>query len=76
MFNALQYNDDLQMHFEPLDVISNNYLEAGSPIVWRNRLNDVNYLVHMYSHGSCDLNIPCIVTRITPYIEWFKEVLQ
>uniref|UniRef100_A0A1S4HCH8 Peptidase S1 domain-containing protein n=1 Tax=Anopheles gambiae TaxID=7165 RepID=A0A1S4HCH8_ANOGA len=76
MFNALQYHDDLQMHFEPLDVISNNYLEAGSPIVWRNRLNDVNYLVHMYNHGSCDLNIPCIVTRITPYIEWFKEVLQ
>nr|XP_049464262.1 uncharacterized protein LOC125907229 [Anopheles coluzzii] len=59
--------------------VSKRCYKAGSPIVWRKALNDtgyVEYLVHLYSYGSCKSNIPRVVARIAAYIEWFKEVLQ
>uniref|UniRef100_A0A182VGZ7 Peptidase S1 domain-containing protein n=1 Tax=Anopheles merus TaxID=30066 RepID=A0A182VGZ7_ANOME len=59
--------------------VSKRCYKAGSPIVWRKALNDtgyVEYLVHLYSYGSCKSNIPRVVARVAAYIEWFKEVLQ
>ena len=79
LFYANQNAFDLQYHFKAIDSILNICYGAGSPIVWRKDLNDtvfVEYLVHMYSHGGCDHHTPRVVTRIAPYIEWFKEVLQ
>uniref|UniRef100_A0A182X7W3 Peptidase S1 domain-containing protein n=1 Tax=Anopheles quadriannulatus TaxID=34691 RepID=A0A182X7W3_ANOQN len=71
MFYPKTDQSDLQVHFEANEDSSyDNYFEAGSPIVSK------PYLVHVYSHGSCNLNTPCVVARIAAYIEWFKEVLQ
>ena len=55
--------------------ISKSCYDSGSPIVWRqvrNGTDNAEYLVHMYSHGGCDLNTPRVVTRVAAYIEWFK----
>uniref|UniRef100_A0A8W7P710 Peptidase S1 domain-containing protein n=1 Tax=Anopheles coluzzii TaxID=1518534 RepID=A0A8W7P710_ANOCL len=59
--------------------ISKSCYDSGSPIIWRqvrNSTDNAEYLVHMYSHGSCDLNTPHVVTRVAAYIEWFKQLLQ
>ncbi|XP_041784620.1 uncharacterized protein LOC121600251 [Anopheles merus] len=78
-YQIVFYVGDLQVRLKPNVSISNNCYETGSPIVWRqapNSTDNVEYLVHMYSHGSCDLNIPRVVTRIAAYIGWFNAVLH
>ena len=71
MFYPKTDQSDLQVHFEANEESSyDTNFEAGSPIVSK------PYLVHVYSHGSCNLNTPCVVARVAAYIEWFKEVLQ
>ncbi|XP_061514218.1 uncharacterized protein LOC133393393 [Anopheles gambiae] len=78
-YKTLFYAGDLQVRLVPNVSISNTCYETGSPIVWRqapNSTDNVEYLVHMYSHGSCDLNTPRVVTRIAAYIGWFKAVLH
>lgn len=71
-------HDFLRGRYESEEGINICYA-AGSPIIWRKDMNDsvyVDYLVHMYSYGSCDCNTPRVVIRIAAYIDWFKAVLQ
>ena len=77
-YKSMFYHFYLQIEYINGTVFKRCY-KAGSPIVWKKALNDtvyVEYLVHLYSHGSCESNIPRVVARVAAYIEWFKEVLQ
>ena len=77
-YESQLYHYDLQIQYRSGSVFKRCY-KAGSPIVWIEALNDtgyVEYLVHLYSYGSCKSNIPRVVARVAAYIEWFKEVLQ
>uniref|UniRef100_A0A182YCG0 Peptidase S1 domain-containing protein n=1 Tax=Anopheles stephensi TaxID=30069 RepID=A0A182YCG0_ANOST len=78
-YRSIRHHFDLQYNFYRETLIPDHCYSAGSPIVWRHVIDAgvyVEYLVHVYSHGSCDSVTPRIVNRIAAYVDWFKYVLQ
>ncbi|XP_050079780.1 uncharacterized protein LOC126567607 [Anopheles maculipalpis] len=79
-YNNDLYHFDLQLNFSRNneDFIYDRCYSPGSPIVWKHVSDEdvyVEYLVNVYSHGSCDSLTPRIVNRMAAYIDWFKKVL-
>ncbi|XP_053668037.1 uncharacterized protein LOC128718438 [Anopheles marshallii] len=74
------YHYDLQIRHGRKEFMPDQCYSAGSPIVWKNYSTNadsyIEYLVNVYSHGSCNATTPRVVNRVAPYIEWFKQVLQ
>ncbi|XP_050080208.1 uncharacterized protein LOC126567903 [Anopheles maculipalpis] len=73
------YHFQLQFRFKRVTLIPDHCYNAGSPIVWKQFIDAdvyVEYLVNVYSHGSCNSLTPRIVNRMAAYIDWFKKVLQ